>query len=85
MSRFVLGLKSPDVVLYDSLKLLCSLLVTLVGNGLYGAYSSSMENHFIDQGTDGCFSMWETLKTWAWMVFISPLWLLLLKILKNLR
>ncbi|XP_046881955.1 separin [Hypomesus transpacificus] len=54
------GLKSPDVVLYDSLKLLCSLLVTLVGNGLYGAYSSSMENHFIDQG-DNLVLKWQLL------------------------
>uniref|UniRef100_A0A673YGM5 separase n=1 Tax=Salmo trutta TaxID=8032 RepID=A0A673YGM5_SALTR len=30
------GLKTPDTALYESLKLLCSLLVTLVGNGLYG-------------------------------------------------
>uniref|UniRef100_A0A4W5M5H5 separase n=1 Tax=Hucho hucho TaxID=62062 RepID=A0A4W5M5H5_9TELE len=28
------GLKTPDTALYESLKLLCSLLVTLVGNGL---------------------------------------------------
>uniref|UniRef100_A0A3Q1GQH6 separase n=1 Tax=Acanthochromis polyacanthus TaxID=80966 RepID=A0A3Q1GQH6_9TELE len=35
------GINTPDVALYESLKLLCSLLYTLVGGGLYGADSSS--------------------------------------------
>ncbi len=47
----VLGIKSPDTALYESLKLLCSLLVTLVGNGLYRTNSkSSSDIRFINQG-----------------------------------
>lgn len=44
------GLNSPDTALYESLKLLCSLLVTLVGKGLYGANGGSSETRFIGQG-----------------------------------
>ena len=79
---FVPGLKSPDVVLYESLKLLCSLLVTLVGNGLYGAYSSSTENHFIDQGTDACLSIY---RPGRFLFLFLPYGFLSLKILKNFR
>lgn len=46
----VSGLNSPDTALYESLKLLCSLLVTLVGKGLYGTNGSSSDVRFIDQG-----------------------------------
>lgn len=44
------GLNSPDTALYESLKLLCSLLVTLVGKGLYGSNGGSSEMRFIGQG-----------------------------------
>lgn len=44
------GLNSPDTALYEGLKLLCSLLVTLVGKGLYGSNGGSSEMRFIDQG-----------------------------------
>lgn len=44
------GINSPDTALYESLKLLCSLLVTLVGKGLYGPNGSTSDTRFIDQG-----------------------------------
>lgn len=44
------GLNSPDTALYESLKLLCSLLVTLVGKGLYGSNGGISETRFIGQG-----------------------------------
>lgn len=44
------GINSPDTALYESLKLLCSLLVTLVGKGLYGPNGSASDTRFIDQG-----------------------------------
>ncbi|KAF6732151.1 Separin [Oryzias melastigma] len=37
------GIRTPDAALYESLKLLCSLLVTLVGKGLYGNNGSSSD------------------------------------------
>ncbi|KAM8756416.1 separin isoform 1-T1 [Acanthopagrus schlegelii] len=54
------GLNSPDTALYESLKLLCSLLVTLVGKGLYGTSGSSSEVRFIDQG-DNLVLKWQLL------------------------
>ncbi|KAK9529134.1 hypothetical protein VZT92_013248 [Zoarces viviparus] len=54
------GLNSPDTVLYESLKLLCSLLVTLVGKGLYGSNGSSSDMRFIDQG-DNLVLKWQLL------------------------
>ncbi|KAM6980765.1 separin [Aplochiton taeniatus] len=54
------GLKSSDAALFKSLKLLCSLLVTLVGNGLYGAHSSNTESRFINQG-DNLVLKWQVL------------------------
>lgn len=47
----VVGINTPDTALYESLKLLCSLLVTLVGKGLYGTNGSSSDVRFVDQGT----------------------------------
>lgn len=44
------GLNSPDTALYEGLKLLCSLLVTLVGRGLFGTNGGSSEMRFIGQG-----------------------------------
>ncbi|XP_030276632.1 separin isoform X2 [Sparus aurata] len=54
------GLNSPDTALYESLKLLCSLLVTLVGKGLYGTNGSSSDVRFIDQG-DNLVLKWQLL------------------------
>ncbi|XP_023279429.1 separin isoform X2 [Seriola lalandi dorsalis] len=55
------GINSPDTALYESLKLLCSLLVTLVGKGLYGTNSSSSSDvRFIDQG-DNLVLKWQLL------------------------
>ncbi|CAJ1051098.1 separin [Xyrichtys novacula] len=55
------GIKSPDAALYESLKLLCSLLVTLVGKGLYRTNSSNSDNsRFIDQG-DNLVLKWQLL------------------------
>lgn len=44
------GLNSPDTALYEGLKLLCSLLVTVVGRGLFGTNGGSSEMRFIGQG-----------------------------------
>lgn len=46
---FVSGINSPDFGLYESSKLLSSLLVTIIGKTLY-ASSSTSETRFIDQG-----------------------------------
>ncbi|KPP73338.1 separin-like, partial [Scleropages formosus] len=53
------GLKTPDTTLYDSLKLLCSLVVTLVGNGLYGT-NVGVDTRFVDQG-DNVLLKWQLL------------------------
>ncbi|XP_041639099.1 separin [Cheilinus undulatus] len=54
------GINNPDTALYESLKLLCSLLVTLVGKGLYGTNSGKLETRFIDQG-DNLVLKWQLL------------------------
>ncbi|KAL3058487.1 hypothetical protein OYC64_010606 [Pagothenia borchgrevinki] len=54
------GTRSLDTALYESLKLLCSLLVTLVGKGLYGTNSSCSDTRFIDQG-DNLVLKWQLL------------------------
>ncbi|KAF3689764.1 Separin [Channa argus] len=54
------GINSPDTAIYESLKLLCSLLVTLVGKGLYGTNGSSTDVRFIDQG-DNLVLKWQLL------------------------
>ncbi|KAM9860344.1 separin [Aulostomus maculatus] len=54
------GINSPDTALYESLKLLSSLLVTLVGKGLYGTNGSSSDMRFIDQG-DNLVLKWQLL------------------------
>uniref|UniRef100_A0A665W0V1 separase n=1 Tax=Echeneis naucrates TaxID=173247 RepID=A0A665W0V1_ECHNA len=56
----VLGINSPDAALHQSLKLLCSLLVTLVGKGLYGTNGSTSDVRFIDQG-DNLVLKWKIL------------------------
>lgn len=53
MCMYLLGISTSDGALYESLKLLCSLLVTLVGKGLYGTATSSNSSTnvvFINQG-----------------------------------
>ncbi|KAM4741332.1 separin [Anableps anableps] len=54
------GINSPDSALYEGLKLLCSLLVTLVGKGLYGNTTNNEEVHFINQG-DNLVLKWQLL------------------------
>ncbi|XP_065811017.1 separin [Labrus bergylta] len=54
------GINGPDTALYESLKLLCSLLVTLVGKGLYGTNSGNADMRFIDQG-DNLVLKWQLL------------------------
>ncbi|KAM7401999.1 hypothetical protein PAMP_017275 [Pampus punctatissimus] len=54
------GINNPDTALYESLKLLCSLLVTLVGKGLYGTNGSGSDVRFIDQG-DNLVLKWQLL------------------------
>uniref|UniRef100_UPI0037E95384 separin n=1 Tax=Semicossyphus pulcher TaxID=241346 RepID=UPI0037E95384 len=54
------GINSPDTALYESLKLLCSLLVTLVGKGLYGTNNGNSDMRFIDQG-DNLVLKWQLL------------------------
>ncbi|KAJ8359018.1 hypothetical protein SKAU_G00155430 [Synaphobranchus kaupii] len=54
------GLKTADTALYESLKLLCSLVVTLVGNGFYGANSAGADTCFVDQG-DNVLLKWQLL------------------------
>ncbi|XP_030230781.1 LOW QUALITY PROTEIN: separin [Gadus morhua] len=44
------GFKSADTAMHGALKLLASLLVTLVGNGLYMSISGTSETRFVDQG-----------------------------------
>ncbi|KAJ7999129.1 hypothetical protein DPEC_G00212200 [Dallia pectoralis] len=53
------GLKTSDTTLSESLKLLHSLLVTLVGSSLYGAHCSS-DTHFIHQGKNLMYK-WQVL------------------------
>ncbi|XP_072238399.1 separin [Leuresthes tenuis] len=54
------GIKTPDAALYESLKLFCSLLVTLVGKGLYGTNSSNSDVRFVYQG-DNLLLKWQLL------------------------
>ncbi|KAJ8417624.1 hypothetical protein AAFF_G00224670 [Aldrovandia affinis] len=54
------GLKTADTALYESLKLLCSLVLTLVGNGFYGASSTGVDSCFVDQG-ENVLLKWQLL------------------------
>lgn len=47
----VVGLKTPDTAQYEGLKLLCSLVMMLLGNGFYGAPGPNTDTRFVDQGT----------------------------------
>lgn len=44
------GLKTPDTAQYEGLKLLCSLVMMLLGNGFYGAPGPNTDTRFVDQG-----------------------------------
>ncbi|KAG5836479.1 hypothetical protein ANANG_G00255240 [Anguilla anguilla] len=54
------GLKTADTALDESMKWLCSLVVTLLGNGLYGAGSAGADARFVDQG-DNVLLKWQVL------------------------
>ncbi|XP_061583549.1 separin [Cololabis saira] len=54
------GTSTPDAALYESLKLLQSLLVTLVGRGLCGNDDSNSDVHFVNQG-DNLVLKWQLL------------------------
>ncbi|KAJ8259312.1 hypothetical protein COCON_G00183240 [Conger conger] len=54
------GLKTAGAALDESLKLLCSLVVSLVGNGYYGANSVGVDTQFVDQG-DNVLLKWQLL------------------------
>ncbi|XP_051562768.1 separin-like isoform X2 [Myxocyprinus asiaticus] len=43
------GLKTPDTAQYEGLKLLCSLVMMLLGNGFYGAPGPNTDTCFVDQ------------------------------------
>ncbi|XP_007566156.1 separin [Poecilia formosa] len=54
------GITSPDTALYEGLKLLCSLLITLVGKGLYGNTTQNEEVRFVHQG-ENLVMKWQLL------------------------
>ncbi|MCJ8729137.1 hypothetical protein PDJAM_G00102520 [Pangasius djambal] len=49
------GLKTPDTAQYEALKLLCSLVMMLLGNGFYGAPGLNTDTQFVDQGDSVVF------------------------------
>ncbi|KAF7712001.1 hypothetical protein HF521_001012 [Silurus meridionalis] len=49
------GLKTPDTTQYEALKLLCSLVMMLLGNGFYGAPGLNTDTRFVDQGDSVVF------------------------------
>ncbi|XP_066521255.1 separin isoform X2 [Hoplias malabaricus] len=49
------GVKTPDTAQYEGLKLLCSLVMMLLGNGFYGASVPNMDTRFVDQGDSVVF------------------------------
>ncbi|XP_064161060.1 separin isoform X1 [Anguilla rostrata] len=54
------GLRTADTALDESMKWLCSLVVTLLGSGLYGAGSAGADARFVDQG-DNVLLKWQVL------------------------
>ncbi|XP_054882679.1 separin [Poeciliopsis prolifica] len=54
------GITSPDTAIYEGLKLLCSLLVTLVGKGLYWNTAHNEEVRFVHQG-ENLVMKWQLL------------------------
>ncbi|XP_021329799.2 separin isoform X2 [Danio rerio] len=49
------GLKTPDTAQYEGLKLLCSLVMMLLGNGFYGAPGPNTDTRFVDKGDSVVF------------------------------
>ncbi|XP_072539170.1 separin [Salminus brasiliensis] len=49
------GLKTPDTAQYEGLKLLCSLVMSLLGNGFYGAPAPNVDTRFVDRGDSVVF------------------------------
>ncbi|XP_030634480.1 separin [Chanos chanos] len=49
------GLMTPDTAQYEGLKLLCSLVMMLLGNGFYGAPGPNTDTRFVDQGDSVLF------------------------------
>ncbi|XP_067316142.1 separin isoform X2 [Pseudorasbora parva] len=49
------GLKTSDTAQYEGLKLLCSLVMMLLGNGFYGAPGPNTDSRFVDQGDSVVF------------------------------
>ncbi|XP_051996262.1 separin [Xyrauchen texanus] len=49
------GVKTPDAAQYEGLKLLCSLVMMLLGNGFYGAPGPNTDTRFVDQGDSVVF------------------------------
>ncbi|XP_016408524.1 separin-like [Sinocyclocheilus rhinocerous] len=49
------GLKTSDTAQYEGLKLLCSLVMMLLGNGFYGAPGPNTDTRFVDQGDSVVF------------------------------
>ncbi|MGH0177277.1 UNVERIFIED_CONTAM: hypothetical protein FKN15_074856, partial [Acipenser sinensis] len=52
--------RSPDVALVEGRKLLCSIVVTLLGNGVFGTYKLSTDTQFVDQG-ENLIKKWQVL------------------------
>ncbi|KAK7878797.1 hypothetical protein WMY93_034291, partial [Mugilogobius chulae] len=76
------GFSSPDTAVYESLKLFCSLLVTLVGKGLYGNHAGSSDVRFIDQ--DGATTATAAEATLPPIIILIPLCLCLTVSRENL-
>ncbi|XP_042615136.1 separin-like [Cyprinus carpio] len=49
------GMKTSDTAQYEGLKLLCSLVMMLLGNGFYGAPGPNTDTRFVDQGDSVVF------------------------------
>uniref|UniRef100_A0A8B9LAL5 separase n=1 Tax=Astyanax mexicanus TaxID=7994 RepID=A0A8B9LAL5_ASTMX len=49
------GVKTPDTAQYEGLKLLCSLVMSLLGNGFYGAPAPNVDTRFVDRGDSVVF------------------------------
>ncbi|TRY54956.1 hypothetical protein DNTS_020719 [Danionella cerebrum] len=49
------GLKTPDTAQYEGLKLLCSLVMMLLGDGFYGVPGSNTNTRFVDKGNSVVF------------------------------
>uniref|UniRef100_A0A3B1ISX3 separase n=1 Tax=Astyanax mexicanus TaxID=7994 RepID=A0A3B1ISX3_ASTMX len=52
------GVKTPDTAQYEGLKLLCSLVMSLLGNGFYGAPAPNVDTRFVDRGKNSVVFKW---------------------------